>query len=42
MDSAHICINLFAKSAKQDVLDAAQPVNLSMEMMILKAIPPLC
>jgi hypothetical protein len=28
MDSANICINLFAKSAKQDVLDAAQPVNV--------------
>ena len=28
MDSAHICINLSAKSAKHDVLDAAQPVNV--------------
>jgi hypothetical protein len=28
MDSAHICINLSARSAKHDVLDAAQPVNV--------------
>ena len=26
MDSAHICINLSARSAKHDVADAAQPV----------------
>jgi hypothetical protein len=28
MDSAHICINLSAKSAKLDVAYAAQPVNV--------------
>ena len=28
MNLAHICINLSAKSTKQDVLDAAQPVNV--------------
>jgi hypothetical protein len=28
MDSAHICINLSAKSAKHDVAEAAQPVNV--------------
>ena len=29
MNSAHICINLSARRAKHDVLDAAQPVNVS-------------
>jgi hypothetical protein len=29
MDSAHICINLSARSAKHDVADAAQPQNVS-------------
>ena len=29
MDSAHICINGSARSAKHDVVDAAQPQNVS-------------
>ena len=29
MDSAHICINASARSAKHDVTDAAQPQNVS-------------
>jgi hypothetical protein len=28
MDSAHICINLSVRSAKHDVFDAVQPVNV--------------
>ena len=29
MDLAHICINLFARSAKHVLVDAAQPQNVS-------------